>query len=124
MSSTIFSSKVFDGHGKEGHTCALFCKEYLPEMLEENLLKLCRNDLDGQHLIEAAIYQSFLSCNNAIHNCTQVDDTLSGTTAVGILIDGHDMYIANVSYRSVGRQALTIVEGKNSPFGATGLLVL
>ncbi len=97
MSSSTFFSKVFDGHGKEGHECALFCRKHLPEILEMKLHMLDTNGVDGQHLIEAAIHQSFLNCNCAMRNCSTVDDSLSGTTAVGVLLDGQDMYIANVS---------------------------
>ncbi len=32
-----------------------------------------------------------------MHKCSTIDDALSGTTAVGVLLDGQDMYIANVS---------------------------
>ncbi len=32
-----------------------------------------------------------------MHICDTIDDSLSGTTAVGVLLDCYDMYIANVS---------------------------
>ncbi len=70
----------------------------MPDYLEDTYCKLNETEQHAeQDLIEAVIRQSFLKCNDALHIYDKIDDSLSGTTVVGVLIDGQDMYIANVS---------------------------
>ncbi|KAI3948724.1 hypothetical protein MKW92_019598, partial [Papaver armeniacum] len=60
---------VFDGHGQYGTQCSNFVKERLIEILE--------NDTS---LVEDL----------------EIDDTMSGTTAILVLVSGDTVYVANV----------------------------
>ncbi|CAM9148873.1 unnamed protein product [Chrysoparadoxa australica] len=79
---------VFDGHGKEGDLCAQFCRHNLPKHISAEL-KTAKN-------VEAGLKKSFIGNNEALHSDPGVDDSLSGTTAVGVLLHGRDMWVANV----------------------------
>jgi serine/threonine protein phosphatase PrpC/CRP-like cAMP-binding protein len=84
---------VFDGHGKEGELCAQFCRDHLPPTMAKSMTS---KDAKNPVSIESAMMQAFMRTNEALHAADNVDDSLSGTTAVGILFDGRDMYVANV----------------------------
>ncbi|XP_020574848.1 protein phosphatase 2C and cyclic nucleotide-binding/kinase domain-containing protein [Phalaenopsis equestris] len=77
---------VFDGHGEYGAQCSQFVKRRLCE----NLLRNSRLQVD---VIEA-IYAAFLATNSQLH-ADVLDDSMSGTTAVTILVRGRTIYVAN-----------------------------
>ncbi|KAL1532902.1 cGMP-dependent protein kinase [Salvia divinorum] len=77
---------VFDGHGEFGAQCSQFVKQKLCE----NLLMNIRFHTDAVEACHAA----FLTTNSQLHADT-VDDSMSGTTAVTILVRGRKLYIAN-----------------------------
>ncbi|KAF9612751.1 hypothetical protein IFM89_003761 [Coptis chinensis] len=77
---------VFDGHGEYGAQCSQFVKK-----------KLCENLLRNSHFqIDAieACHAAFLATNSQLHS-DYVDDSMSGTTAITILVRGRTLYIAN-----------------------------
>lgn len=77
---------VFDGHGEFGAQCSQFAKRKLCE----NLLRNSRFQTDPVEACHAA----FLLTNSQMHADT-LDDTMSGTTAITILVRGRTIYVAN-----------------------------
>ncbi|XP_020099469.1 protein phosphatase 2C and cyclic nucleotide-binding/kinase domain-containing protein isoform X2 [Ananas comosus] len=77
---------VFDGHGENGAQCSQFVKQKLCE----NLLRNSRFHSDAFEACHAA----FLATNSQIH-ADSLDDTMSGTTAITILVRGRMIYVAN-----------------------------
>ncbi|PSS01907.1 Inactive cyclic nucleotide-dependent protein kinase [Actinidia chinensis var. chinensis] len=77
---------VFDGHGEFGAQCSQFVKRKLCE----NLLRNSRFRTDAVEACHAA----FLSTNSQLH-ADNLDDSMSGTTAITILVRGRTLYVAN-----------------------------
>ncbi|KAA8523147.1 hypothetical protein F0562_009570 [Nyssa sinensis] len=77
---------VFDGHGEFGAQCSQFVKQKLCE----NLLRNSRFHMDAVEACHAA----FLTTNSQLH-ADPLDDNMSGTTAITILVRGRTIYIAN-----------------------------
>ncbi|RWW32564.1 hypothetical protein GW17_00002754 [Ensete ventricosum] len=77
---------VFDGHGEYGAQCSQFTKRKLCE----NLLRNNRFQADAVEAIHAA----FLATNSQLH-ADSLDDGMSGTTAITILVRGRTIYVAN-----------------------------
>ncbi|GMH23817.1 hypothetical protein Nepgr_025660 [Nepenthes gracilis] len=77
---------VFDGHGEFGSQCSQFVKRKLCE----NLLRNGRFHLDAVEACHAA----FLTTNEQLH-ADSLDDSMSGTTAITILVRGRAIYVAN-----------------------------
>ncbi|ONK80591.1 uncharacterized protein A4U43_C01F19540 [Asparagus officinalis] len=78
---------VFDGHGEYGAQCSQFVKRKLCE----NLLRNSRLQTDP---IETC-HSAFLLTNSQLHADSMLDDTMSGTTAITILVRGRKIYVAN-----------------------------
>lgn len=77
---------VFDGHGEYGAQCSQFVKR-----------KLCENLLRNSHFhtdAVEAIHAAFLATNTQLH-ADSLDDSMSGTTAITILVRGRTIYVAN-----------------------------
>ncbi|XP_078431849.1 protein phosphatase 2C and cyclic nucleotide-binding/kinase domain-containing protein [Wolffia australiana] len=77
---------VFDGHGEFGAQCSQFAKRKLCE----NLLRNSRFRSDPVEACHAA----FLATNSQLH-ADPVDDDMSGTTAIVVLLRGRTIYVAN-----------------------------
>ncbi|GAX81252.1 hypothetical protein CEUSTIGMA_g8684.t1 [Chlamydomonas eustigma] len=79
---------VFDGHGEYGTQCAQFAKEKIPENLLNN----------AQFVVspELAYHRSMVMTNAQLHRLQEIDDSMSGTTAITVLLRGRMLYIANV----------------------------
>ncbi|KAL6877496.1 hypothetical protein ACP4OV_012711 [Aristida adscensionis] len=77
---------VFDGHGEYGAQCSQFVKQRLCE----NLLRDSRFHTDAV----LALHSAFVATNSQLH-ADNLDDSMSGTTAITILVRGKTMYIAN-----------------------------
>ncbi|MCL7025079.1 hypothetical protein MKW94_026705, partial [Papaver nudicaule] len=77
---------VFDGHGEFGAQCSQFTKRKVCE----NLLRNGRFHMDA---VEAC-HSAFLATNTQLHE-DAIDDTMSGTTAITILVRGRTIYVAN-----------------------------
>ncbi|CAI9277326.1 unnamed protein product [Lactuca saligna] len=80
---------VFDGHGEYGTQCSKFVKQKLCE----NLLRNSRFHVDA---VEAC-HATFLTTNSQLHANNNVDDNMSGTTAITVLVRGKTLYVANSS---------------------------
>ncbi|XP_027357548.1 protein phosphatase 2C and cyclic nucleotide-binding/kinase domain-containing protein isoform X3 [Abrus precatorius] len=77
---------VFDGHGEFGAQCSQFVKRKLCE----NLLRNSKFRVDP---VEAC-HGAFLATNSQLH-ADVLDDSMSGTTAITVLVRGKTMYVAN-----------------------------
>lgn len=78
---------VFDGHGEYGTQCSQYVKKHLCE----NLLKDRHFNTD----IVQAYHSAFTTTNVQLHRHT-IDDSMSGTTAITVLVRGKTLYVANV----------------------------
>lgn len=78
---------VFDGHGE----CGTQCSQYVKKHLCENLLKDRHFSTD----IVQAYHSAFTTTNVQLHRHT-IDDSMSGTTAITVLVRGKTLYVANV----------------------------
>ncbi|XP_037493053.1 protein phosphatase 2C and cyclic nucleotide-binding/kinase domain-containing protein isoform X3 [Jatropha curcas] len=77
---------VFDGHGEFGAQCSQFVKRKLCE----NLLRSSKFQVDA---VEAC-HSAFLTTNSQLH-ADSLDDSMSGTTAITVLVRGRTIYVAN-----------------------------
>ncbi|KAK7387833.1 hypothetical protein VNO78_22628 [Psophocarpus tetragonolobus] len=79
---------VYDGHGQFGTQCSNFVKDRLVDKLSNDPTLL-------DHPVQA--YNSaFLATNQELHTATEIDDSMSGTTAITVLVIGDTLYVANV----------------------------
>uniref|UniRef100_A0A0C9S3G9 protein-serine/threonine phosphatase n=1 Tax=Wollemia nobilis TaxID=56998 RepID=A0A0C9S3G9_9CONI len=79
---------VFDGHGQYGTQCSQFVEK-----------KLCENLAQDPHLerdIVRAYHSAFRLTNEQLHSDRSIEDSLSGTTAITVLVRGRTLYVANV----------------------------
>jgi serine/threonine protein phosphatase PrpC len=79
---------VFDGHGTTGDLCAQFVKKECPARL------LTLLDRKNSSFLEA-YSKSFEDANAKLHQ-SRIDDSLSGTTAICMFLDGETIHVANV----------------------------
>eukprot|EP00252_Welwitschia_mirabilis_P017045 TRINITY_DN3789_c0_g1_i2.p1 TRINITY_DN3789_c0_g1~~TRINITY_DN3789_c0_g1_i2.p1 ORF type:complete len:394 (+),score=19.45 TRINITY_DN3789_c0_g1_i2:536-1717(+) len=79
---------VFDGHGQFGAQCSQFAKKFLIQ----NLVK----DPNFHSDISEAMFAAFRATNAQLHRDTSIDDSMSGTTAITVLVHGKTLYVANV----------------------------
>ncbi|CAH9131278.1 unnamed protein product [Cuscuta epithymum] len=77
---------VFDGHGEFGAQCSQFVRKKLCE----NLLRNNKFHLDAV----GAFHDAFLITNSQLHD-DALDDSMSGTTAIAVLVRGKTIYAAN-----------------------------
>ncbi|KAA8548551.1 hypothetical protein F0562_000182 [Nyssa sinensis] len=77
---------VFDGHGRFGAQCSNFVKNKLVEILS-NDPKLLEDPGKAQK-------SAFLATNDELQN-SDIDDWMSGTTAITVLVVGDMLYVAN-----------------------------
>ncbi|CAL0334638.1 unnamed protein product [Lupinus luteus] len=78
---------VYDGHGQFGSECSSFVKDSLVEILSHDPA-LLEDPVN-------AYTSAFLTTNSELHN-SEVDDSMSGTTAITVLVIGDTLYVANV----------------------------
>ncbi|KAL2458587.1 putative protein phosphatase 2C 35 [Forsythia ovata] len=90
---------VFDGHGQFGTQCSNFVKERLVEILS-NDATLFDDPVKGYKA-------AFLSTNDELHS-SDIDDSMSGTTAITALVIEDRLYVANVGD---SRAVIAIKEG-------------
>ncbi|KAK6130410.1 hypothetical protein DH2020_035820 [Rehmannia glutinosa] len=91
---------VFDGHGLCGTQCSNFVKDRLVEKL-----------MDDAALLDdpiKAYSAAFLATNDELHHNSDIDDSMSGTTAITALVIGDKLYVANVGD---SRAVLAVKEG-------------
>ena len=80
---------VFDGHGERGTECAEFAMERVPK----NLLKDADRMSNGEHV--SSFTRAFVDTNLQMHH-SDIDDSMSGTTAIVARIKGRKLYVCNV----------------------------
>ncbi|XP_074580180.1 putative protein phosphatase 2C 35 [Curcuma longa] len=78
---------VFDGHGQFGGQCAEFVRDKLTDLLA--------GDARLQDDPVKAFHSAFVATNSALHD-SEIDDSMSGTTAIAVLVSGDTLYVANV----------------------------
>ncbi|GLJ40758.1 hypothetical protein SUGI_0842740 [Cryptomeria japonica] len=78
---------VFDGHGDYGTECSQFVKRQLCE----NLLR----DPEFKTDVVRAYHSAFAVTNAQLHE-SEINDSMSGTTAITVLVRGNTLYVANV----------------------------
>jgi serine/threonine protein phosphatase PrpC len=79
---------VFDGHGECGAETAFFCKSKLPQIMAEDAAALRADP-------PAAIHDALLKVNAQLHE-SLFDDSLSGTTACVVYVNGSELVVSNV----------------------------
>lgn len=86
---------VFDGHGETGDLCSYFAANQFGYSLCKEL-----KAYGGTKSLESPgmekLYTSAFVKTNRLLKQSSVDDSLSGTTAVSILLQGDNLYIGNV----------------------------
>lgn len=108
---------VYDGHGTGGHDCARFAKRKLPQAIAKHLRQarvkkyqtyLKENNVKAPAFepkkwpylaaeeYKACCRKGFLECNEAMHKSKEVEDKLSGTTAITVSLHGNLLTVANV----------------------------
>ncbi|KAK9139528.1 hypothetical protein Scep_009209 [Stephania cephalantha] len=78
---------VFDGHGRFGDQCSHFVRDRLIEILSSD-----------QALLDdpvKAYNTAFLATNSELHD-SNINDAMSGTTAITVLVIGDTLFVANV----------------------------
>lgn len=101
---------VYDGHGKEGGACSRFVRDSLPKLLESRIthhMKGKKSDLQGW---KQAIVIAHHECNTLLHSSDKIDDILSGTTAISLLIDDDVITVNNVG----DSRAIIVSEGADN----------
>ncbi|KAF5205981.1 phosphatase 2C and cyclic nucleotide-binding/kinase domain-containing protein [Thalictrum thalictroides] len=78
---------VFDGHGQFGAECSNFVKDKLVDILS-NDPTLSENPLNAYN-------SAFQTVNSELHE-SEIDDSMSGTTAIVVLVNGDTLFVANV----------------------------
>ncbi|CAI5535389.1 unnamed protein product [Closterium sp. Naga37s-1] len=78
---------VFDGHGEQGTPCSQFSRD----VLARNLLNHPALDAD----VPRAFRDAFVTTNVELHR-SHVDDTMSGSTGIVVLLRDRMLYAANV----------------------------
>nr|DAD37841.1 TPA_asm: hypothetical protein HUJ06_008482 [Nelumbo nucifera] len=78
---------VFDGHGQFGARCSNFVRDRLIEILSVD-----------PSLTEDPVkaYNSAFLATNSELNDSEIDDSMSGTTAITVLVSGDKLFVANV----------------------------
>ncbi|KAG5405463.1 hypothetical protein IGI04_011582 [Brassica rapa subsp. trilocularis] len=92
---------VFDGHGVFGTQCSNFVKNRVVELLSEDAALLQDP--------EKAYKTAFLRVNEELHS-SEIDDSMSGTTAITVLVVGDKIYVANVGD---SRAVLAVKDGSH-----------
>ncbi|KAK1265063.1 Protein phosphatase 2C and cyclic nucleotide-binding/kinase domain-containing protein [Acorus gramineus] len=100
---------VFDGHGELGAQCSQFAKRKICE----NLLRNSKFHTDA---VEAC-HASFLATNSQLHSDI-LDDSMSGTTAITVLVRGRTIIVANA-----GDSRAVIAEKQGSKIVAVDLSI-
>ena len=86
---------IFDGHGEYGDSCSHFAANAVPCKLVAELKKLGGvRALDGNDM-EAIHTRALVEANQSMR-ISKIDDSLSGTTSISVLLRRDNLYVANV----------------------------
>ncbi|GFH53660.1 protein kinase A [Chaetoceros tenuissimus] len=95
---------VFDGHGRDGDKCAQFAKKYISRTLEKEVKNVKRKQKAenatmgvesaievelNKSQVQKAMLDSHLVVNKNMHRNKEIEDTLSGTTAISAFFQGN-----------------------------------
>jgi len=90
---------VYDGHGRDGDKCAQFSRENLPKLIEkfvsrtkgkaQDLANGSRDVELTKEQIQNSCHKAHVDCNRAMHKAQNIEDSLSGTTAISAFFHGH-----------------------------------
>lgn len=96
---------VYDGHGRDGDKCAQFVRDHLPPLTAAIVKKELDKEIkkskleDGDELrkstelpkdvLQSVMTKAHVQCNNKMHSCQDLDDTLSGTTSISVYLHGN-----------------------------------
>ena len=88
---------IFDGHGEYGDLCSHFAANLLPHRLVNELKKRGGvKALDGDESLVLEVHtRALIQSNDALHS-SDIDDELSGTTAISVLVHKDHLFVANV----------------------------
>ena len=78
---------VYDGHGKTGDKCSQFARDHLPAQFVAAAGPACRLPEDCA-TVHAAMAHAHEQTNEMLGASKEIDDTLSGTTATSVYLDG------------------------------------
>ena len=78
---------VYDGHGKTGDKCSQFAREHLPAQFVAAAGPAGRLP-GGRAIVHAAMIHAHERTNEMLGASEEIDDTLSGTTAASVYLDG------------------------------------
>ncbi|XP_006600326.1 probable protein phosphatase 2C 35 isoform X2 [Glycine max] len=93
---------VYDGHGQFGSQCSNFVKDRLVEKLS--------NDPALLEDPAQAYNSAFVATNQELRSTSEIDDSMSGTTAITVLVIGDTLYVANVGD---SRAVLAVKDGNH-----------
>ena len=85
---------VFDGHGKDGDGCAIFAKTHLPIHIVKRITSITQfNQQNGivdlsKDQVQQCLKMAHVDTNKALRADSNVDDSLSGTTAISVYFHG------------------------------------
>ena len=85
---------VFDGHGKDGDGCAIFAKTHLPNHIVQRVTSVAQfNQQNGiidlsKDQVQQCLKMAHVDTNKQLRKDPNVDDSLSGTTAISIYFHG------------------------------------
>lgn len=87
---------MFDGHGEYGDECSFYAAEQFANIFAKDLKSASGgvNVMDGSKM-NALYTNAFVKVNKALHK-SKIDDSLSGTTGVTVVLKGDCLHIANV----------------------------
>lgn len=86
---------IFDGHGESGDYCSHFAADQLPTFLMRELHHQGNPAPIPDVKLVDGYSKSFVNTNAAMHN-NGVDDVLSGTTGITVMVRGDKLFVANV----------------------------
>jgi serine/threonine protein phosphatase PrpC len=87
---------IFDGHGEHGDHCSYYCAEKTPYFLQQALMeKGGTNALNDIKTRDEIFHKSFDITNLSLHK-SNIEDNLSGTTGITVLLKDSTLHVANV----------------------------
>ena len=106
---------VYDGHGPTGEKCSDFVKKKLPSILKRHIEEKGGVDWVTTDDIHKALHDAHVECNTQLHQ-SEIDDSLSGTTSVGVYV--HD---GRITACNVGDSRLVLGTMSNNEIQAVPL---
>lgn len=99
---------IFDGHGETGDYCSHFAAENFASCLAREIRDTGGLDVLRTPKLNALYTAAFVKTNKLLKK-SAIDDSLSGTTGITILLHGDTLYVGNVG----DSRAIIATEGVN-----------